>query len=499
MMTTLNNRVSALFADPLQNIVDEFNRGLGWDTNSNGTAIQQLAPMSLWEDDNSVHVEMDVPGMTIENLDVTIEKGKLRICGQRRAADRSSGTLHEDRYFGRFERCVALSDCVDPNSIEASLRDGVLNVKFSKKLEQPCQKVTITTGDSSVKKMENRRTIFTRVADWSWKTVLAAAVIALVIASVARADSSTAADDAAKTGPVVRIYGTEGGYRTEVKNETNGKLSEENRRQVALLTAQIFQHIDQAQRALDADRTPDARTELDKGRQAIKAVRALLPTTSVHTKTSAPDGTVIYEDKRDLQVGRIPLFEGMLSTKTLAPIIAAKQGAQDAVEVKGVRLIGAETITTEAFADLDYVEGQLERACKALNNDKAEAASSALELCQVRGVEFKYHKEDTPLAAARDALWLAKRALDENNSIQARANLNLARQQLEIYRQLKPEGERKDVTQMMTDVEEMDAKLRKEPTGSSSVPSNQANKTERTSQGNAVTRWWEQVNSWFKK
>ena len=118
---------------------------------------------------------------------------------------------------------------------------------------------------------------------------------------------------------------------------------------------------------------------------------------------------------------------------------------------------------------------------------------------QVRGVEFKYHKEDTPLAAARYALWLAKRALDENNSTQAQANLNVARQQLEIYRQLLPEGQRQDVTQMMTEVGELDAKLRKEPTTSASAAGNQANKSERTTQGNAVTRWWEQVNAWFKK
>jgi hypothetical protein len=125
--------------------------------------------------------------------------------------------------------------------------------------------------------------------------------------------------------------------------------------------------------------------------------------------------------------------------------------------------------------------------------------AKALALAQVRGVEFKYHKEDTPLAAARDALWLAKRALDENNGTQAHANLNVARQQLEMYRQLLPEGQRQDVTQMMTEVGELDAKLRKEPAPSANSAAHSANQAERTRQGNAVTRWWEQVNGWFKK
>jgi HSP20 family protein len=155
MMTTLNNRVSALFADPLRSVLREFDRDFGWNGESNGTAIQKLAPMSLWEDDSSVYIEMDVPGLTIQDLDVTIEKGRLRICGQRPAPDRPSAAFHEERYFGQFERYVALSDWVDPNSIDASLQNGVLRVKFAKRPEQQRQKITITSGDSSVKKIES--------------------------------------------------------------------------------------------------------------------------------------------------------------------------------------------------------------------------------------------------------------------------------------------------------------------------------------------------------
>lgn len=146
MMTTLNNRVSALLADPLRNVFRELDREFGWNGESNGLAVHKLPPMSLWEDDRSIYIEMDVPGMTIEDLDVTFEKGKLRICGQRRAAERSHGTFHEERYFGQFERYVALSDWVDPNSIDATLQHGVLCIKFSKRPEQQRQKIAIT-GD----------------------------------------------------------------------------------------------------------------------------------------------------------------------------------------------------------------------------------------------------------------------------------------------------------------------------------------------------------------
>lgn len=153
MMTTLHNRVPALFADPLRSVLREFDRDFGWNGEANGTTVQKLAPMSLWEDDSSIYVEVDVPGLTIEDLEVTIEKGKLRICGRRPAAERPGGTYHEERHFGQFERYVALSDWVDPNSIDASLQQGVLCIKFAKRPEQQRQKVTITGGDPSVKKI----------------------------------------------------------------------------------------------------------------------------------------------------------------------------------------------------------------------------------------------------------------------------------------------------------------------------------------------------------
>jgi len=323
------------------------------------------------------------------------------------------------------------------------------------------------------------------------KSLLLALAAVLTLLGPARGQQApaTSAEHESKAGPVVRTFGQEGGYRTEVRSETRGTLSQDDRRQVSLLAAQVFQHVDEARRAIDVGEVKQARKEVDKGREAIKAIRALLPRTSVHTRTTSPDGRVIYEDEREVQEHWVPLFEGMVHARTLSPIIAAKR---DAVEVRGVRLVGSETITTEALADLDYVDGQLAKATKALDDDKAEAATKALAMAQTEGVDFRSRKEDAPLAASRDAIWHAKRALEENNATQARANLAIARQQLELYRQLLPEDQPQDVTRMMSEVSQLDAKLRQEST-------QPANGAERTRQGNAVTQWWDQVNDWFKR
>ena len=319
---------------------------------------------------------------------------------------------------------------------------------------------------------------------------LMAFAVALFLAATAWGQQAKSVADEAKGGPVIRTYGANGGYRTEVTSETKGTLSEEDRRQVAVLTSQVFQHIHEARRAIDADEIKLARREVDKGRQAMKAIRALMPKTAVRTVTKAPDGKVAYEDEREVQDDTVPLFEGMLHAETLAPIIEAKR---DAVDVKGVRLVGSELISTEALADLGMVEAQLQRAAKALEENKSQVASAALALAQIRGVEIRYSKEDVPLAEARDAIWLARRSLEENNAEQARFNLHEARQRLRVYREIAPQERRSDVDKLLKETDKLEDQLHGE------TAQNPASSSDRTRQGNAVTRWWEQINGWVKK
>lgn len=149
MLTTLPNRVSALFADPFQTVFHKFDGGFPWNNEGNGAVLRKVAPLSLWSDGNAVFIDMDVPGVALADLDVSVENGKLTIRGQRKAVERSSENVHEERFFGEFERTVALNEWVDPSTIEATLRDGVLHLKLSKKPEAQRQKVAINYGDGS--------------------------------------------------------------------------------------------------------------------------------------------------------------------------------------------------------------------------------------------------------------------------------------------------------------------------------------------------------------
>ena len=149
MMTTLQNRVSALFADPLQ-----MDPGFSWPGDGE-SVLRKAAPLSVWEDDQSVYLQMDVPGIALEDLDVAIHKGRLTIRGQRKFPARLPQFSYQERYFGQFERSVLLGEWVDPGSIEADLRDGVLSLKLAKRPEAQRQKIAISyCGGPDLKRIE---------------------------------------------------------------------------------------------------------------------------------------------------------------------------------------------------------------------------------------------------------------------------------------------------------------------------------------------------------
>ncbi len=134
------------------------------------------------------------------------------------------------------------------------------------------------------------------------------------------------------------------------------------------------------------------------------------------------------------------------------------------MDFAGVHVVESQTIATEVMADIDRIEGQLTLAAKDLEHNKTADAAKVLALALVRGIDVRFSKDDTPLTAARDAIWLARRSLEENNATQALANLAVARQRLLVYREVLPQDQRQEVEQMLQEVEQLEAQLRQEGT-----------------------------------
>jgi HSP20 family protein len=104
-----------------------------------------FAPVSLWQDDNNIYVEADLPGVTEKDLEITVHNRVLTIKAERRDEE-SRNYDFNGRTFGVIERAVVLPDSVDAEHVEAKLASGILAVTLPKDAEARPKKIAVKTA-----------------------------------------------------------------------------------------------------------------------------------------------------------------------------------------------------------------------------------------------------------------------------------------------------------------------------------------------------------------
>ena len=145
MTTTLTkNRVRDIFPGKFGDFDYLFGQLLGSD--GAGSPFGWQVPASLWEADDKIHVELDVPGTSQENVDLTYDKGVLKIDVERKAPEGDHKQWHNERAFGKVTRNLMLPESADPDSIGAELNDGVLHVTIAKRADAQPKRISIKTA-----------------------------------------------------------------------------------------------------------------------------------------------------------------------------------------------------------------------------------------------------------------------------------------------------------------------------------------------------------------
>jgi HSP20 family protein len=93
-----------------------------------------LPPVDVFEDQDSVKIVAEIPGVDFNDLTLSIENNVLTIRGEKRQTreDRTDRVHRYERTYGFFERSFVLPATVDPDRIEANLDNGVLTISVPK-------------------------------------------------------------------------------------------------------------------------------------------------------------------------------------------------------------------------------------------------------------------------------------------------------------------------------------------------------------------------------
>jgi HSP20 family protein len=113
------------------------------------TPLQAWAPaLDVHEDKEQFTVNLELPGLKREDINVHLEDGALVISGERKAEAVSEDTeVHRrERYYGKFSRALTLPTAVAADKVKAAYKDGILTVKLPKAEEAKPKQIDVTVN-----------------------------------------------------------------------------------------------------------------------------------------------------------------------------------------------------------------------------------------------------------------------------------------------------------------------------------------------------------------
>jgi HSP20 family protein len=137
-MSALQGRINRVFRESYapQNQDDSLN------TSSFAPAVD------VYEDEHSVTLKIEVPGIDEKDIDVRIENNTLTVHGDRKIEkeEKEENYRRVERQYGSFTRTFTLPTTVDSEKVSATYDKGVLKIALPKKAEAKPKQIKVTVG-----------------------------------------------------------------------------------------------------------------------------------------------------------------------------------------------------------------------------------------------------------------------------------------------------------------------------------------------------------------
>ena len=131
-------------AEDMDRMFDSFNLGRGFATlptfgaerelwRDRSSALTEWSPqVEAFRRDGKLVVRADLPGLKKEDVKVEVDDGVLTISGERRdeRKEERDDYYRSERTYGQFYRAIPLPDGIDDAQVDATFKDGVLEVTF---------------------------------------------------------------------------------------------------------------------------------------------------------------------------------------------------------------------------------------------------------------------------------------------------------------------------------------------------------------------------------
>lgn len=113
--------------------------------NGYGEIEKWAVPLDVVEEDDNIIVRATLPGVSPDDIDVTLENEVLTINAETKTAteERKENYLVRERRAGKFHRTLRLPDTVDSEKVDTKYENGILEITFPKAEAKKARRLSI--------------------------------------------------------------------------------------------------------------------------------------------------------------------------------------------------------------------------------------------------------------------------------------------------------------------------------------------------------------------
>jgi len=112
-----------------------------------------FAPLvDIYEDEHTIALKMEVPGIDEKDIDVRLENNTLTVHGERKIEkeEKEENFRRIERQYGSFTRSFTLPSSVDPGQVSANCDKGVLKITLAKKADAKPKQIKVNVSSEKI-------------------------------------------------------------------------------------------------------------------------------------------------------------------------------------------------------------------------------------------------------------------------------------------------------------------------------------------------------------
>jgi HSP20 family protein len=115
---------------------------------SEGRGLAFVPPAEMHETPEAIHLDLEVPGMDAQDLDVQVTAEAVSISGERKVETKSeeNGATRTEFRYGKFQRVIPMPTRIQHDNVQAEYKNGILSLTLPKAEAEKNKVVKVNVG-----------------------------------------------------------------------------------------------------------------------------------------------------------------------------------------------------------------------------------------------------------------------------------------------------------------------------------------------------------------